>query len=165
MAAAFPVPSWRTPAARLRHWWQAPGARIKAIPDEAVRRRVIAALLTGPTKKAEPEKPQTIEEQVIARHRAIASRAAGGHAPSLAVIVATLRAALGDGWYWNPARYGTTDGYVPVRQALVDYAGHHAVQSAAMLREATAARLAQADAREWRRATDTLSRASAPEAS
>jgi hypothetical protein len=163
LSAAFPDPSWRHPLQRWQHYRHSPVKLIAQIDDEAIRRSVISALLTGPVKKPAPVATMTIEEQMHERHQAIASRASTGHAPSLAVIVATLRHALGESWYYNPARYDTTDGYVSMRQALVDFAGHHAVEAGAVLRDATAARLAQADAKEWRRATARLTKAASPE--
>lgn len=56
-----------------------------------------------------------------------------GRAPSVAIIVATVRATYGEAWYYNPERWPTSDGYVPFAVAVVEYAGVQALRAAQRL--------------------------------
>ena len=85
---------------------------------------VLKALVTVPG--SDRDISQEDEDPVAALMRnqreAVRGKAAGGGV-SLAIAALSVRAAYGDGWYWNPARWGTSDGYAPFAVALVEYAG------------------------------------------
>ena len=112
-----------------RRWWYRlagdPVWLIMRLPKDLVP-LVLKALVTVPDtdRDVSPETEDPIEAirraQRMAVHGEAAMKAAGA---TLAVAALSVRAAYGDGWYYAPDRWPTSDGYAPFAVALVEYAG------------------------------------------
>jgi len=115
-----------------RRWWYGvvgdPVRLILRLPPELVQ-LVLKALVTvpGTDRDVSQEAADPIEAIRLAQRRQVH----GDHAEagiSLAVAALSVRAAYGDGWYYDPRRWPTSDGYVPFAVALVEYAGVQALE-------------------------------------
>lgn len=136
-----------------------PLRRLLHLPD-AVRGRVLSALLTI------PEVPEPIDDSPLAELRRQQRAAvygdghADGHAPSLAIASLVVRSVYGDAWYYAPDRWPTSDGYAPFALTWVEYVGLQALD--ARQRLAVADGFAVAHAKDFKRARASLERAASP---
>jgi hypothetical protein len=125
LRAAFPRAPW------WRRWLVGDPARaILALPADA-QRQILDALFRIPGTGA-----SAVEEDPYAAIRA-AQRAASRPttsklAPTLATALAYVEAHYGAGWYFNPARWGTADGYAPFTAVWV---AHAALETVAARRQ------------------------------
>lgn len=112
-----------------RCWWYRvvgdPVRLLLSLPPDLLP-VVLKALVTVPDsdRDVSRETDDPIEAirraQRMAVHGEAAMQAAGA---SLAIAALSVRAAYGDGWYYDPTRWPTSDGYAPFGVALVEYAG------------------------------------------
>lgn len=109
-----------------RRWWYRvvgdPVRLLLRLPD-ALLRKVLQALVTVPGTTRDVSAESEIEVIRRAQRAAVRGEAESAAGVSLAVAALSVRAAYGDGWYFNPDRWPTSDGYVPFAVALVEYAG------------------------------------------
>lgn len=145
---------------RARYWLCGdPLRRLLHLPD-AVRGRVLSALLTI------PEVPEPIDDSPIAELRRQQRLAvygdgkADGHAPSLATASLVVRSVYGDTWYYAPSRWLTSDGYAPFALTWVEYVGLQALD--ARQRLVVADGFAVAHAKDYKSARASLERAASP---
>jgi hypothetical protein len=130
LRAAFPAPPrWR--------WWQDPMRAIARL-DHVQRTRLLTRLMAMPSGLLPPEvDPAPVDPYAELRRqqKALSSPAtpADGHRPTLALAALACRARFGDAWYYNPARWGTSDGYVPHAVAWAEYEGLAALDASAQL--------------------------------
>lgn len=112
-----------------RRWWYRftgdPVRMVFALPDD-VRRLVLKAVVTQPGTDRDVSGEGDADD--IAALAALQRRARFGDQQadagvSLAVAALSVRAAYGETWYWNPARWDTSDGYAPFALCLAEYAG------------------------------------------
>ncbi len=158
LTEAFPPPTgWQ----RLR--WSPPARLLRRL-DEASLGLVLRAVLYGPTRApaVTADEPDDAYAQLKRRHQQMQTPGQQ-RAISLAVIVATLREAYGEAWYYDAARYDTADGYVDVRSAMADFEGYLTVLAGRKLDHATTFRLARADDANWRTVTAQLAQQAFPE--
>lgn len=112
-----------------RRWWYRlvgdPVRLILSLPRDLVP-LVLRALVTVPetdrdvSRETESPLEAIRRAQRMAVHGEAAMKASGA---TLAVAALSVRAAYGDGWYYAPDRWPTSDGYAPFAVALVEYAG------------------------------------------
>jgi hypothetical protein len=111
-----------------RRWWYRlvgdPVRMILTLPPSLLP-LVLQALVTAPGS----DRDVTHDEDPMDQLRRDQRRAVYGDertakgGVTLAVAALSVRAAYGDGWYYAPDRWPTSDGYVPFAVALVEYAG------------------------------------------
>jgi hypothetical protein len=121
-----------------RRWWHRltgdPVARILRLGQQSpeLQGRVLRRLVTVPGADRDESKDTTdlYAELRAAQRRAVyGEQGARGPSLSLASAAMTVRAAYGDAWYWNPARWQTADGYAPFAVCLLEYAGLQALDA------------------------------------
>lgn len=120
--------------------------------------RVVESLVTTTTPDA-PAAPLSPWEQLRAQQRreVYGDRGRKGGGVSLEVTALCTRAALGETWYWNPARWPTSDGYVPFSVCVLEYIGLQSLDARARLLMADGYALANArDPRAARRPFEQL---------
>ena len=136
-----------------RRWWHRvtgdPVALILALGASApdLQAKVLARLVRVPGSDADESKraEDPIEAIRMAQRRAVyGEQGAKGPQTSLALAALTVRSAYGDAWYWNPARWGTADGYAPFAVCLLEYAGLQALEARRRLEVADGFALAHA---------------------
>jgi hypothetical protein len=100
MRLAFPL-QWRFLwiGDPVRRWARHPG-----------RQHLLKAFLTIPAVKTEPVREPDEWDRLEAAQRV---EDVGGPAVTLDTVCRLTEAAMGAGWYWNPARWDTWDGYAP----------------------------------------------------
>ena len=114
----------------FRWWYRVVGDPVRlllALPPTLLQ-AVLKALVTVPGTDRDVSQE---EDPVKALQRAQREAVYGAKADagvSLAVAALSVRAAYGDGWYYNPRRWPTSDGYVPFAVALVEHAGVQALE-------------------------------------
>jgi hypothetical protein len=89
---------------------------------------VLKAMVTAPD--SDRDVSQEDEDPIEIIRRAQRKEVHGAHERggiTLAVAALSVRAVYGDGWYYAPERWPTSDGYVPFAVALVEYAGVQAL--------------------------------------
>lgn len=129
-----------------RRWYHVvtgdPVAMTLRLP-EALRARVLAALLSLPADDVKDDSPL---EQMRRQQRAqvYGDGERGGLRPTLALAALTVRQAYGEGWYYNPARWGTSDGYAPFAVCWLEYVGLQALEARQRLIVADGTALASA---------------------
>lgn len=115
-----------------RRWWYRftgdPVFMILRLPED-VQPRVLKALVTvpGSDRDVSRETEDPIEVIRRAQRMSVHGTATKEGAVSLVMAALTVRSVYGDGWYYNPARWATSDGYAPFAVALVEYAGVQAL--------------------------------------
>lgn len=135
MRAAFPKPPrWR--------WWQDPLRAIARL-DHPTQKRILTRLMIMPSGLLPPEVDDTPIDpyaELRRQQKALSSPSTpvGGHRPTLALAALTCRARFGNAWYYNPAQYTTSDGYVPHTVAWADYEGLGALDAHAQLLQVVA---------------------------
>lgn len=113
------------PTRRRDRWCGRPVRIILNLPDE-LRSRVLQTLVTLPGSTADQSR---IDDDPLAHIREAQRRAVrgikGGTAgtPSLAAAALTVRAYLGESWYYNPERWPTSDGFAPFALTWLEFAG------------------------------------------
>lgn len=110
-----------------RRWWYRltgdPVALLLALPD-ALRTKVLQALFTRPASDEDATLDEDPIEQIRrAQRELVHGKGSQKDGVTLAIAAATVRAAYGDTWYHNPARWPTSDGVVPFAVVLVEYLG------------------------------------------
>lgn len=123
LGALFPVRWWHRLTGR-------PVALLLRLPDD-VRTRVLAALFSVPGLGRMEDGPLDPVEELRRTQRAqvYGAGAALGPHPTLATAALTVRAAYGDGWYYNPGRWRTADGYAPFAVTWLEYVGLQALEA------------------------------------
>lgn len=115
------------PTRRRDRWCGRPVRLILSLPDE-LRSRVLRTLVTLPGSTTDQSR---VDDDPLAHIREAQRRAVRGASttgtPSLAAAALTVRAHLGESWYYNPARWSTSDGYAPFVLAWLEFAGLEAV--------------------------------------
>lgn len=115
-----------------RRWWYHltgdPVALILALPPALVQ-QVTRALVTVPNtdRNVSKESDDPFAELAALQRKATAPMKEDDGV-SLAVATLTVRAAYGDAWYYDTARWPTADGYVPFGVAIVEHAGMQALE-------------------------------------
>lgn len=108
--------------------------------------KVLSALVTVPGDPADKSKdtddPYAALRRAQREHVYGKQQAAAG--VSLAHAALVVRAAYGDAWYWNPARWATSDGYAPFALAYLEYLGLDALTARETLAIAHGTTLPQA---------------------
>ena len=141
LRAAFPAPPrwcrWRDPL------------RAIAQLDLVQRKRLLTRLMVMPSGLLPPEVTEgSVDPYAELRRQQKAlsspSTAADGHRPTLALAALACRARFGHAWYFNPAQYDTSDGYVPHTVAWADYEGLAALDAHAQLLSVVVQGVAQA---------------------
>jgi len=132
------------------------------LPD-ALRGTVLQSLMAvpGSTTDVSREPDDPIEAIRKAQRAAVYGAEKKGSGPSLAIAALTVRAAYGDGWYWNPARWATSDGYAPFAVCLVEFVGLQALEARQQLNVAQG--FALAHAKDGRRALKAVQDAAYPQ--
>ena len=132
-------------AAFPRRRFRDPVRRILALPD-ALRDKVIGALFQVPGSDADRREDESPLEQMrrAQRMQVYGASKADGPAPTLATALAVVRAAYGDAWYWNPARWPTSDGYAPFAVTWVEYMGLQTVEARRRLERVDSVQIALA---------------------
>ena len=121
-----------------RRWWHRftgdPVALIIELGHvaPALQEKVLARLVTVPgamqneaTVSDDPNEALRRAQRLAVYGREDGPTARG----SLATAALVVRSAYGDGWYWNPARWQTADGYAPFAVCLLEYAGLQALEA------------------------------------
>lgn len=132
-----------------QRWWRwrfrDPVLRILALPD-ALRDKVIGALFQVPGSDLDRREDESPLEQMrrAQRMQVYGAAKADGPAPTLATALAVVRAAYGDAWYWNPARWPTSDGYAPFAVTWVEYMGLQTVEARRRLERVESVQIALA---------------------
>lgn len=116
LRAAFPRRRWRDPVKIIL------GMRDS---NTAKRDAIVKALFRVPGSTDDRRLDESPLEQMRREQRAAVhgSAFARGPAPTLATASVVVRAAYGDTWYYNPARWNTADGYAPFPVTWVEYVG------------------------------------------
>lgn len=136
-----------------RWWYRVVGDPVRLIlrlPPTAMQ-AVLQGLVTVQDRDVSREADDPIE--MLRRHqRALVhgDRTTDG-AVSLLAATMSVRATYGDGWYYDPRRWPTSDGYVPFAVALVEYAGVQALEVRRRLEVADGYSLAHAKPHERER--------------
>lgn len=124
LRAAFP---WR----RRLAFWRDPVRQILALPVE-MQKRVLDALYAVPGR-AESDLSD-IEKEMRRQRELVRPRAAHAErGPTLALAVLTCEARMGAGWYYDPARWNTVDGYAPHGVVWLTYEGLMALDAQSQL--------------------------------
>ena len=113
-----------------RWWYRLTGHPVRLVlglPPELVR-HVLKALVTVPNSDRDVSQESPIELIRRAQRAAVYGDNDRGGGVSLAVAALSVRATFGDGWYFNPDRWPTSDGYAPFAVALVEHAGVQALE-------------------------------------
>ena len=155
LRAAFP---WR--------WWfrfRDPVRVILQLPSD-LRDKVLAALLSVPgTDRDGTRDEDPIERMRREQRAAVYGKEAAGPSPTLASALVVVRAAYGDAWYFNPARWTTADGYAPFKVVWCEYVGLQSLEARARLSQSDSYALATAtDHHNARRARQQLITAAFP---
>jgi len=151
LRAAFPKPRWC--------WWRDP-LRHPAMRDASIRSAILQRLFAIP--RVPEDATHDHHAATRAWQRAATKPAASGVAPSLAIAVQACRYAFGEGWYFNPARWPTADGYAPHAVVWVEFAGLSAVTARDEL-VAIAAHSIANSGKEAKRAVDKVVRRAYPD--
>lgn len=131
--------------------------------DPALQSRVLQRLLAVPgtdTNAAAVTDEDPVEAIRRAQRRAVYGTDDGGPRLSLALAALGVRAVYGEAWYWNPARWPTSDGYAPFGVALLEYAGLQTLDARRRLEVADG--FALAHAKDPRRARQQIERLAYP---
>lgn len=137
-----------------RRWWHIitgdPVGLTLRLPD-ALRAKVLTALFSLPKDDGTEESPlEAMRRQQ--RAQVYGAEEQHGYRPTLALAALTVRQAYGDGWYYNPARWATADGYAPFAVTWLEYVGLQALDARQRLIVADGTALASAkDANRVRR--------------
>lgn len=133
LRAAFP---WL----RRLAWWRDPVRQILRLSVD-VQKKILEALYAVPGRE---EQDLSDIEKEIRRQRALVrpklSEAERG--PTLALAVLTCEARMGAGWYYDPSRWNTVDGYAPHGVVWLTYEGLMALDAQELLQTADAIALA-----------------------
>jgi hypothetical protein len=118
---------------------------LMGLPD-TLRGQVLKSLVTVPGSHRDESTAADDPIEVIrrAQRESVHGVAAKDAGPSLAIAALTVRAAYGDVWYYNPARWATSDGYAPFAVALVEFVGLQALDARRRLEVADGFALAHA---------------------
>lgn len=93
---------------------------------ELMLNAMVSSPLTGHDVTQEDDDP--FAELARLQRRALKTDSGSGLGISLAVAALSVRATYGDGWYYNPDRWPTSDGYVPFAVALIEHSGVQALE-------------------------------------
>ena len=114
-----------------RRWWYRvigdPVQHILSLPPDLlplVLKELVSA--QGTSRDVSQEEADPVAALMKAQRAAVYGEQATAGA-SLAVAALSVRAVYGDGWYYDPQRWPTSDGYAPFGLALVEYAGVQAL--------------------------------------
>lgn len=126
----------------VRRWWHRltgdPVRLLMQLPPD-LRQRVLRHLVTVPGSERDATQELTFFEQVQRAQRAAVHGTEVARGPSLAIAALTVRAVLGESWYWNPARWATSDGYAPFAVCWLEFVGLQHVSAQRRLELADAA--------------------------
>ena len=116
-----------------RRWWHAitgdPVALILGLPQE-LSERVLRVLVEAPGTSRDVSK-ELDPMQIMAEQQRRLARGGRQHETqlTLAMAAASVRQVYGETWFFDPARWPTTDGYVPFALALVEAEGVRALEA------------------------------------
>ena len=122
-----------------KRWFRDPVAAVKRLPVGLLARlldRILAVPGHDVDESLDPE------AALIAAHRKMAHPVESRTGPSLALAALTCEVRMGAGWYYDPERWPTSDGYAPMAAVWTTYGGLMALDAGAQLAAATAGRLA-----------------------
>jgi hypothetical protein len=113
-----------------RRWWYRltgdPVFMILGLPDD-VQPLVLKALVTVPGSERDVSREEDPVEAIRPDQRLSVHGATKDGGVSLVMAALSVRSVYGDSWYYNPARWATSDGYAPFAVALIEYAGVQAL--------------------------------------
>lgn len=115
-----------------RRWWHQlhadPVKTLLLLPD-GLRSRTLGTLVRLP--KSVTDQSRVIDDPIEvvrqAQREAVHGKGASSDSPTLAIVALTVRHALGDTWYYNPARWTTSDGYAPFAVTWLEFVGIQAL--------------------------------------
>lgn len=114
-----------------RRWWHRvvgdPVRLILSLPDD-VAKIVLRAIVTAPNSDRDISRELDEVEMIRQAQRRSVHGDKVDSGVSLAVATMSVRAVYGDGWYYDPQRWPTSDGYVPFSVALAEAAGVQALE-------------------------------------
>jgi hypothetical protein len=133
LRAAFPRP---------RFGWRDPVRTIARLPQE-IRAAIAQRLMRPPVVEA-MDTADPISALAAKQRAAVhGHRHAAEPRPTLLLAAQACRATYGERWYFDPERWGTSDGYVPHEVCWVEYLGLSALEARAQLLLARGTRIAQ----------------------
>jgi hypothetical protein len=152
LRAAFPRP---------RFGWRDPVRALVRLPI-AIRQAVIARLMRVPHDvPIETDAQDPLAATRAWQRAAVRPAVASGPRPTLLLAAQACRAVFGEGWYYAPGRWQTTDGYVPHDVAWIEFMGLAALEARQQLVHVHAHAVAHAG-KQARRSLDALVRAAYP---
>jgi len=151
LRAAFPRP---------RFAWRDPVRAALALPHD-LRRAIIHRLARIPADPPPDESDDPLAATRAWQRAAVRPAVPTGPRPTLLLAAQACRAAYGESWYFDPARWQTTDGYVPHDVCWIEYAGLAALEARAQLLHVHAHAVAHSG-KGVRRAVDALLREAFP---